>query len=415
MNRFLNVVAHRTIDLLQERKVLLYDDRKIFYVWTLADRVLVIFDTTMVDIGKLNEDFAHRLSTRLQGRRVVRTNSRGLFLQIAHGIPLGPRPLETKPLDLSRQPTPLHVPMGMTKNGPLWIPFVDGDSYLIGGSRGGGKTGEEHAWIQALLNGGQTLVYAWDGKRGAEFGRYVGRENFHLLFNGINGLIELQSMLKEREKALTESGYPNTVMYNEAHADQLMMPIALFVDEAADLPDQAKQLLESMIRLYRHAGMYPVIATNQPTVANVFAKTNLSTRVAFRVPHHNDSVTLLGYKGAESLPDVRGRGLIVWKGKFIEFQSFEVTYPMPSPEVLKSITERQDAVERDAPVQDNEIIQLAESIREDWEHGLSLNKTSQLLGKPYAGASWTEKVKAVVAYLSTTTTSNNTISGSKAA
>jgi hypothetical protein len=126
-------------------------------------------------------------------------------------------------------------------------------------------------------------------------------------------------------------------------------------------------------------------------------------------------VTLLGYKGAESLPDVRGRGLIVWKGKFIEFQSFEVTYPMPSPEVLKSVTERQAAVERDAPVQDNEIIQLAESIREDWEPGLSLNKTSQLLGKPYAGASWTEKVKAVVAYLSTTTTSNSTISGSNAA
>lgn len=415
MNRFLNVVAHRTIDLLQERKVLLYDDHTVFYVWTLADRVLVIFDTTMIDIGKLNEDFAHRLSTRLQGRRVVRTNSRGLYLQIAQGIPLGPRPLETVSLDLSKQPTPWHLPIGMTKAGPLWVSLLEGDSYLIGGSRGGGKTGEEHGWIQALLQGGQTQVYAWDGKRGAEFGRYVGRDNFHLMFNGIKGLSELEALLKDREKSLTESGFPNTAMYNDANPEQIMHPIALFVDEAADLPDQAKQLLESMIRLYRHVGLYPVIATNQPTVASVFGKTNLSTRIAFRVPHHSDSVTMLGYKGAESLPDVRGRGLIVWKGKFVEFQSFEVTYPMPSSDVMKSIAEEQAEAEMEAPVQGNEIIQLAESIREKWEPSMSLNKTSQLLGKSYGGASWPEKVKQVVEYLSTTSSSKSPILGENAA
>jgi len=406
----MNVIAHRTIDLLIERKVLLYDDRTIFYIWKIDDRVLVIFDTTMIDIGKLNDDFAHRLSTRLQGRRVVRTNSRGLYLQIASGIPLGPQSLEVQSLDLNKQTTPWHIPIGITKRGPMWISFTEGDSYLIGGSRGGGKTGEEHGWVQALLHGNGTQVYAWDGKRGAEFGRYVGRDKFHLLY-GTNGLAELEVMLKEREAALTGSGYPNIMMFNEASPEQIMDPVALFVDEAADLPDQAKQLLESMIRLYRHVGLYPVITTNQPTVAGMFGKTNLSTRIAFRVPHHSDSVTMLGYKGAEALPDIRGRGLIVWQGRFTEFQSYEVTYPMPASDVMKDIAKQQAAAEQEPP---NEIVRLADSILDEWHPDMSKRAVGRLLGKTYAGA-WAAKIDQIIEYLDgATTTTNVLVSGHKA-
>lgn len=52
----------------------------------------------------------------------------------------------------------------------------------------------------------------------------------------------------------------------------------------------------------------------------------------------------------------------------------------------------------------DEIVQLAESIRAQWEPGMSLNKTSTLLGKPYAGNSWCAKVQEVSAYLTATTT-----------
>ena len=394
-------VAWKTLTLLMERKALLYPTGVAFYVWQREGRLIVAFDPSAIDTERVNDDFMHRLATRLHGRRVVRTNSRGLFLQIGFDIPAAPHALETVKLDLSQQPTPWHVPVGMTADGPMWIPFLDGDSYLIGGSRGGGKTGEEHAWIQALLHGGQTLVYAWDGKRGAEFGRYIGNENFEMIFNGMQGLIELQEMLKAREKTLTESGYPNIVMYNEKHIVQIL-PIALFVDEAADLPDAAKDMLKGMIRLYRHAGLYPIIATNQPTQAEVFAKTNLSTRVAFRVPHHNDSVTMLGYKGAEALPDVRGRGLIVWKGRFVEFQSFEVAYPMPSDETRRRLSEQAGAQD-EAPAKGDEIAELAESIRGRWNPSMSKRAVGRLLGREYAGA-WAGKITRVIEYLSATTT-----------
>ena len=397
---FSEQVAWKTLNLLIERKALLYPTGTAFYVWQRTNRIIVAFDPSAIDTERVNDDFLHRLETRLHGRRVVRTNSRGLFLQVGFDIPAAPQSLEAKPLDLTMQSTPWHVPVGMTAEGSLWISLIEGDSYLIGGSRGGGKTGEEHGWIQALLHGGKTLIYAWDGKRGAEFGRYAGLPNFHLFFSAMKGLEELQAILKEREKLLTLSGYPNIVMHNEQAGREFIPPIALFVDEAADMPDTAKDLLKQMIRLYRHAGLYPIIATNQPTQAEVFAKTNLSTRVAFRVPHHNDSVTMLGYKGAEALPDIRGRGLIVWKGKFVEFQSFQVTYPMPSRDAMKEISGQLSAVSEQPQ---DEITSLAESIRAQWHAGMSKRAVGRLLGKVYAGA-WTFKIDKIIAYLSATST-----------
>lgn len=403
---FIEQVAARVLDILVTRKAMLHPVGTVFYLWQRGERIVVAFDPNAIDLKRVNEDFVHELSTRLHGRLVVRTNSRGLFLQVGFDIPAAPLALDAKPLELAGQPSPWHMPIGMTKEGPLWISLLEGDSFLIGGSRGGGKTGEEHAWIQALLHGGQTLVYAWDGKRGAEFGRYVGTKNFTLMFSSLKGLEELQVMLKARESTLAQSGYPNIVMYNEQPGREFIPPIALFVDEAADLPDPAKDMLKSMIRLYRHTGLYPIIATNQPTVADTFTKTNLSTRVAFRVPHHNDSIVMLGYKGAEQLPDERGRGLIVWKGKFIEFQSFQVNYPMPADETLQLLTERM--AEESKPTQPvDEISTLAESIRDLWRPDMSKSEVSRLLGKDYGGSSWTRKVNKVIERLISTTTTRS--------
>ena len=405
---FINQVAFKVLDLLMIRKAMLHQAGTVFYLWQRGERIIVAFDPSAIDIKRVNEDFAHDLSTHLRGRPVVRTNSRGIFLQVGFDVPAAPMSLDTKPLELwmAYQPTPWHMPIGMTNEGALWVSLLEGDSFLIGGSRGNGKTGEEHAWIQALLHGGKTLVYAWDGKRGAEFGRYVGQPNFHLLFNGIKGLEELETLLRARQSILAITGQPNIVMHNEL-GREFIPPIALFVDEAADLPDPAKDLLKSMIRLYRYLGLYPIIATNQPTVADVFTKTNLSTRVAFKVPHHNDSITMLGYKGAEALPDERGRGLIMWKGKIVEFQSFLVNYPMPSEEARKLISSQVQEDVRPLSTTADEIAQLADSIRDQWQPKMSGRAVAKLLGKSYGG-SWKDKIDQVIAYLRAATTPETT-------
>ena len=397
----INQVAWRVLNLLIERKAMLHPAGTVFYVWQRADRIIVAFDPDTIDAKRVNEEFAHALSTRLHGRRVVFTNSRGVFMQVGLEIPTAPRPLETRPLDLSRQPSAWHLPIGMTNNGPLWIPLVSAISILIGGSTGMGKTGEEHAWIQALLHGGRTLVYAWDGKHSVEFIRYADKPNFHLMTN-VSQLEGLQALLQQREQQLLQSGSVNILMHNEKHPNDFILPIALFVDEAADLPDSAKALLQQMISIYRFVGLYPIVATNQPKQAEMFDKTNLHTRLAFRVPHHVNSTTILGNKGAEDLPDVCGRGLIHWRGRLIEFQSFQVTLPDVSEEALRLVA---DSPAAPKPAEDPliaEIRQLAESIRDQWKPEMSGSAVGRLLGKTYSG-SWYQKINRIIAYLSSST------------
>lgn len=361
-NRNLSLmVANRTLTLLDERKARLYPERTSFYVWTREDRAVVIFDTNMIDIGKVNADFAHRLSTRLQGRRVVRTNSRGLFLQVGYEIPPALVEMTSMPLDMSKQPTPYHIPIGTTSTGnELWISLLDGDSFLVAGSRGMGKTGFIHGDIQALLHGGMVKVYAYDGKDGVEFARYTDHPNFVLVRNLSKTLAELKTLANERRKALLASGQPDLQLYNQQHPEAPMMPIALIVDEAALTTDVEKAGLVDIVERERATGFYPILATNRPEASALLVKSNLVTRICFPVPSWNASQMVLGMNGAETLDKVQGRGLIVFKARVTEFQSFRVTYPKPSESAVQMMLQEDQQPEPTAIDKTALIINLAE-------------------------------------------------------
>lgn len=407
---FASKVAHRALDLLDERKARIYEDRTAFYVWPLENRIMLIFDPTVVDGGKINDDFAHRFSTRLQGRPVVRTNSRGLFLQIGYDIPPAPVDLTSVPLELSRQPSPWHMPIGSSSNGDIWISLLEGDSFFVVGLRGMGKSAELHGFIQALLQGNQTLVYAWDGKDNAEYLRYVGREGFTLMpMNGLqSGLQAIQNETQTRMRKLAISGHPNIISYNkQASAEDFMKPIALVIDEVAEVDDQA--LLLKQVKVNRAAGVYPIFATNDPTKSAVVAKSNLATRISFFVVSSSDSIMGFGRPGANKLPRQQGRGLVIFNSRVTEFQSYIVDYPKPTDAGMKWLTEQ---IEVDAPMitpstsltSESEVQRLAESIRDQWLPTMSKSAVSRLLGKPYAGSSWAPKVDAVIEYLTSTPT-----------
>lgn len=416
MNKnFSLMLANSTLALLNERKARLYPDRKAFYVWPREDRTVVIFDTHVIDMGKVNDDFAHRLSTRLQGRMVVRTNSRGIFLQVGHDIPPALMDMVPTELDMSKQPTPFHLPVGTLFNGKdMWISLFDGDSFLVAGSRNMGKTGFLHGWMQALLNGCSVEVYGFDGKYGVEFSRYVGHPMFHMVHKLSVTLAELKTIALERRRKLLASGKPNIQLYNQANDDDLIRPIALFIDEAALTNDEEKAMLVEIVERERDTGIHPVLATNRPEAAALLVKTNLVTRVCFAVPSWNASQMVLGMNGAEALPKEQGRGLIVFRAKVTEFQSFRVTYPEPSAEAVKMTLELQQAeAEKEAPAialgVSAEIAQLAESIRDQWTEAMSKRAVGRLLGKQYGGA-WQEKIDKIIEFLSATTTTKGTFS-----
>ena len=173
------------------------------------------------------------------------------------------------------------------------------------------------------------------------------------------------------------------------------------VDEIADLDDGLKETIKRMVKLYRACGLYPILATNDPVQSAILVKSNLATRVCFRVPSFNDSITVLGNKGAEKLPDEIGRGLILWKGRLTEFQSFTVEYPRLSEAALQELAAQVDGgkVKPAEAGEPDEITQLAESIRAQWSPGMTKSAVSRLLGKSYSGASWTHKVTRVIDHL----------------
>jgi hypothetical protein len=414
-NNFNVLVAVKTLALLDQRKARLYPDQKTFYVWPRKDRVVVILDPSMIDIGKVNQDFAHRLSTMLRGRLVVRTNSRGLFLQVGLDIPPALSSLISKPLDLSQQPTPYSMPIGSTLSGnDLWVGLMEGDSFLMAGSRGMGKTGLIHGCIQALLHGGKVEVYGFDGKRGVEFSRYIGDPMFRMVHRLSETLAALKTIAASRRRKLLTSGQPNILLYNDLHPDDPMLPIALIIDEAALTNDEEKSGLVEMVERERDTGFYPVLATNRPEASALLVKTNLVTRICFAVPSWNASNMVLGMNGAEALPKEQGRGLIVFKARVTEFQSFRVTYPDPSEETVRMMLDRDEVeasiIEPTVELDDSyssEVIGMAETIRERWTPELSKSKVSQLFGKGFAGTSWTRKINDVIEYLTSTTTTES--------
>jgi hypothetical protein len=363
-----------------------------------------VFDPHTIDLGKVNADFAHRLSTRLQGRRVVRTNSRGLYLQIGYKIPPALVDLVSRPLDLRRQPSPYHLPIGMVPNGSdLWISLYDGDSFLVSGTRGMGKTVLLHAWTQAMLSGGAVDVYAYDGKAGAEFARYIGQPHYHMVHDLNDTLARMLAIANERRLTLIASGHPNTRMYNEANPQHMLRPIVLIVDEAALTTDEQKRQLIQIVERERATGFYPILATNRPEASAVLVKSNLITRISFAVPSWNASHMALGQTGAEALSKTPGRGLIVFQARVQEFQGFTVTLPDPTPEAVQYILEREQAAITQPTAGVSELAQMAETIREDWNPTMSKRATAALLGKTYAG-SWAAKVDQIIEILSATTT-----------
>lgn len=404
MNPFPNFVAARTLALLNLRRARIDPSRTSFYVWVRPDRVVVIFDTTAVDTGKVNEDFAHRLSTQLQGRLVVRTNSRGLFLQVGYDIPPALMELTASPLDLSKQPSPYHMPIGSTASGrDLWLSLLEGDSFLVAGARGMGKTGFMHGAIQALLQGGAVEVYGFDGKSGVEFARYAEYPLFHMVTNLSKTLDDLKAIARERRSILLASGQPDVIRYNAVTQDNPILPIAILVDEAALTTDEEKAGLVEIIERERATGFYPILATNRPQASALLVKSNLVTRICFPVPSWHASQMALGQNGAESLPNIQGRGLIVHQARVTEFQSFVVTYPQPSEDTVRMALEAEEQPTEQTPAVVDEIAEMAERIRGRWSPGMSKSAVSRLFGKEFEGSSWTARVNRVIAYLTSTT------------
>ena len=306
------------------------------------DRALCIVDPAGVrNINKIYSDNTrHQLKTALKGRRVVLTNTRGVYIQVAWQ----PEPfieLKAAPIDWATQPSPMHVPIGITRQGPLWMSIEELDSVLIGGARRMGKSTLLHSWIQALQQGGKCKLVLFDGKANVEFGDYarpdtVAAEDLHA------ALADVLREVSAREKLFRAAHVRNLREFNAATRNKLP-PIVLILDEVADVLDkhpEAEGILNELIARCGAFGVHPVFATQRPdakTLSGV-ARTNLGTRIALPVPDSGSSRTILAQVGAEKLPArpySANRMLFKWSARVTEVQAFLVSSQGP---VAKQVT-----------------------------------------------------------------------------
>jgi hypothetical protein len=278
--------------------------------------------------------FREQLGSTLGGLKVTFSNSTGFRLVaiLEDNSLIG----DQRPLNLDEQPGPWHVPIGDLLDGKeFWLSIIIMDSVLVGGSRRMGKTRLLHGWIQALIHGGQTLLYLWDGKPNSiEFGRYADRPGVtvigeHSLSDGVR---QLKQIMIERSGQFTQAGVVDFQSFIAQGGD--LQPVVFIVDELAAislLPDAEEILstIEDLISRGGAFGIYPVLATQRPTAnaARGVSKTNLQTRISLPVPSHTDSQIILERVGAEKLPKVKGRLAIVWEANLIQAQAYWVELP----------------------------------------------------------------------------------------
>ncbi|MCK1994908.1 hypothetical protein GW626_01490 [Peribacillus muralis] len=149
----------------------------------------------------------------------------------------------------------------------------------------------------------------------------------------LTDLAELE--LERRTDLLRKSRSRDIFSYNQKNADAPIKPIVVIIDEyadliqVADLEGRKKDFERQMIRLAQRSGnvgIHLVVATQRPSgdIVTSNLKTNIPCRISFRLPAHQDSMTILDTPGAM---DLLGKGdmLFSLNGELIRLQGLFIS------------------------------------------------------------------------------------------
>lgn len=220
--------------------------------------------------------------------------------------------------------------LGIDSNGE---PFIDDltvqPHVLIAGSTGSGKSTCEHAITLSMLweMSPERLKIIISDTKIVEFKAFA--QVPHLQFPICKSVYDTMSAMQwcitetqKRLKLFEESNVRNIHEYNSRTVSDGKLPyIVIIIDELADVIAEGPEVdrgeakinaskLGTIVARSRASGIHVVAATQRPSVNIVKGsiKSNFPTRLAFKLPSHGDSRTVLNTKGAENLMS-RGDGL----------------------------------------------------------------------------------------------------------
>ncbi len=224
---------------------------------------------------------------------------------------------------INAKPNSLTFTLGKNVDGQVVCPDITKMPHLlVAGTTGSGKSICLNTLIVSLLYkyGPEELRFILVDPKQVEFISYDKLP--HLMINEIiydidKAMKALNWAIKEMErryalfKTMTESGIAtkNLTEYN-AHlpeGEEKLPKIVIILDEFGDLMLQAKKEIESrIIRLVQKAracGIHLILATQRPSVDCItgLIKSNLPTRIGFKVNSFDDSRCIFDIGGAEKL------------------------------------------------------------------------------------------------------------------
>jgi S-DNA-T family DNA segregation ATPase FtsK/SpoIIIE len=228
------------------------------------------------------------------------------------------------------------IPLFLGKDGegrPLVQDLADMPHLLIAGSTGTGKSVCMNAIILSILltrRPDEVRMIMIDPKGGVELNEY-GKVP-HLMHPVVEDVKKSEAILawavdkmEERYDLLRRARVRNIAGFNELQPDEILRRIdpaddeergriptrlqyiVVFIDEMAELMMQMKKEVEGhIIRLAqksRAAGIHLVVATQKPTVDVItgLIKSNLPSRICFKVSNKSDSRVVLDEMGADKL------------------------------------------------------------------------------------------------------------------
>ncbi len=237
----------------------------------------------------------------------------------------------------SKKIAKMKIPLFLGKDGegrPLVGDLADMPHLLIAGSTGTGKSVCLNSIILSILltrRPDQVRMIMIDPKGGVELSEY-GRIP-HLMYRIVSDKDKAEAILswavdkmEERYDLLRRARVRNIASYNELKPDEIFRRVApqdeeeksrvpvwlpyivIFIDELSDLMmQQKKKEVEGyIIRLAqksRAAGIHLVVATQKPIVEVItgLIKSNLPSRICFKVSNKSDSRVVLDEGGADKL------------------------------------------------------------------------------------------------------------------
>lgn len=214
---------------------------------------------------------------------------------------------------------PLNVVLGVNINGePVYLNIPKMPHGLIAGSTGSGKSVCINAIIASILykaHPDDVKLVLIDPKR-VEFSRYSGIP--HLASPIITepkmanaALKWIVDEMENRYRLFEATGVTKYTEYLEEERDDARLKhipyIVIIIDELADLMmTSGPEVEESIMRITqkaRAAGIHLIVATQRPSVDIISGsiKTNIPTRIAFKVNKSIDSTIIIDHIGAEKL------------------------------------------------------------------------------------------------------------------